>query len=900
MKKLLFCISFLLVISLSIKSQTIVQGTILDNKTLEPLVGATIFNLNDSIGVISDIKGAFSISISSEKVFIKISYVGYEDKILNCEANENIGNIYMLAHTQYLEDVTVYAQQVNSYKTPVVSSTLQSIDINERLGAGEFTTILKNTPGVQANIQGGGWGDSELYMRGFDNSNIAILINGIPVNDMENGLVYWSNWAGLADVTKEIQTQRGVTSSFLSSPAIGGSVNIITNGIELERKLSIAYSVGNDAYNKILFSISTGMLDNGWSFSLLGSKLSGEGYAIGTNFSVYNYFVNIAKRINSNHQITLTAFGAPQDHYSRSNALKQSDWEKVKNYDLEGKHWSRFNPDYGFDDNRKRKSADYNKYHKPTISLNHTWQIDYKSSLSTNLYTSIGTGYAYSGSANSDVYSEYDWYGASNGELNMTFRKVDGTFDYEKILDLNSESLNGAQMIMTKLKTNFQWYGLISTYATTLKGNLNLTTSIDLRYYKGQHTNVISDLYGGEYYIDPIRKTINSADRKDANNDLWINEKLYVGDVVHRDYDGNVMQEGISLQLEYDKHNFNTFISGSINNSTFWRYDRLFYDKEKSRSENVNFFGGTIKFGASYLVEERHKIFINAGYISKVPPFKKGIFMSVNTSNIINKNVHNESAALTEIGYNFSNKYISLTANGYCIEWINKTMTKSGILGDNKNYYINMTGVNARHMGVELFFKSKPLRCLELTAMVSLGDWQWSKDSVIGYAYDSYGQAITIDGDITEINSQNHAYATINMKGIRVGGSAQTTASFDILLKPYSGIKLGAMYTLYDRNYAYFSIGGNKLKLGQVMNVSQAWKIPIGGCLDVRASYSFCLKNINFTLYGVINNICNQRYIEKAWNPSNISKDIKEVNVNDVYMFYAQGTTWNVKMQMDF
>ena len=63
MKKLLFCISFLLVISLSIKSQTIVQGVVLDDRTLEPLVGATIFNMNDSIGVISDFKGIFSLSI---------------------------------------------------------------------------------------------------------------------------------------------------------------------------------------------------------------------------------------------------------------------------------------------------------------------------------------------------------------------------------------------------------------------------------------------------------------------------------------------------------------------------------------------------------------------------------------------------------------------------------------------------------------------------------------------------------------------------------------------------------------------------------------------------------------------------------------------------------------------
>ena len=80
----------------------------------------------------------------------------------------------------------------------------------ERLGNGEFVEALSYTPGVHPNRQGGGWGDSEIFMRGFDNANVAVMINGIPVNDMEYGTVYWSNWAGLSEVTSSIQVQRGI------------------------------------------------------------------------------------------------------------------------------------------------------------------------------------------------------------------------------------------------------------------------------------------------------------------------------------------------------------------------------------------------------------------------------------------------------------------------------------------------------------------------------------------------------------------------------------------------------------------------------------------------------------------------------------------------------------------
>ena len=92
---------------------------------------------------------------------------------------------------------------------PVVLSTISAKDIATKLSNQEFPEIMKSTPSIYATKQGGGFGDSRLMLRGFGSENIAVLINGIPVNGMENGSVYWSNWSGLADVTNSIQVQRG-------------------------------------------------------------------------------------------------------------------------------------------------------------------------------------------------------------------------------------------------------------------------------------------------------------------------------------------------------------------------------------------------------------------------------------------------------------------------------------------------------------------------------------------------------------------------------------------------------------------------------------------------------------------------------------------------------------------
>ena len=896
MKKILCILA--LALPMLTYAQQIKQGSVVDQNGT-PLVGVSISELGSDVGTITDANGYFSIIPMRDSAILVCSYVGYKSLSLPSLKRNDYGRIQLEEDTILLKDVTITSQITRTKATPTPSSQVTSFDIEEKLGSQEFPMILKSTPGVHPNVQGGGWGDSEIWMRGFDNSHIAVLVNGIPVNDMENGALYWSNWAGLADVTEVVQTQRGIGANLISTQSIGGSINIITKGISTKRNVSLSYSLGNDGYNKILFSASSGLLKNGWSFTILGSKTWGNGYAMGTNYSVYNYFVNISKRINANHQLSLTGFGAPQQHHSRSCALTNAEWNKVKDFNLFGKDYTQYNPEYGFDSNGQRKSSEFNKYHKPQISLNHIWQIDHKSSLSTTAYASIGYGYAFSGEANSDVYTEYDWYGSDYGILNTKFRKADGTFDYAKIESINDTSSTGSQMVMTKLNTSFQWYGLISTYKNTFLDCLNLVAGIDIRYYKGLHRNVIDDLYGGAYYVDPARQDVSIVNNSIAT-DEWKNQHLHTGDIVHRDYDGNVMQEGAFAQLEYNGRYISTFVSGAINYTSFWRYDRMYYEPSKARSETVGFVGGSIKAGLNYKINKHNNLYANFGYVSNVPPFKNGVFMSANTSNIINRNAKNEKAITGEIGYQFTNNFIHLAVNGYITEYMDKTMTKKGKADNKTQYYLNMSGVSARHMGMEFEASAMPVHWLELSAMVSLGNWVWDSDSVKGLVYDTYGQAITPEGNPTQPGAPDQAWAIINIKGVHVGGSAQTTASFDVLFKPYKGMRIGGCYTLYDRNYAYYALSGGSLKLGKVMNVCEAWRIPLSGSLDLRASYSFNIRNVNMNIAGIVNNVIGQRNIEKAWNPSNVSQDVKVVNPDDVYFFYSPMRTWNVKLKIQF
>ena len=877
----------------------VVYGKIVSDNSGLPVIGAIVHEQGSNNQTTSDLNGDFSFSVKSSNATIEVSCVGYDKQTFMLTGKGGLGTIELKETPITLSDVLVTSQVAISRKTPIAASTLTYNEIDEKLGSQEFVEVLKYTPSVHANRQGGGWCDSEIYMRGFDNTNIAVMINGIPMNDVENGSVYWSNWAGISDVVSILQMQRGIGASKLSSPTVGGTINIVTKGIEAKRGGSFYHMIGNDGYHKTSFTINSGLNEHGWAFTLLGSYAAGDGYAQGTGFKSYNYFLNISKRINSDHQLSLQFFGAPQQHYGRSNALTESEWNNAKKYMTGGKHWTRYNPDYGFDINGNRKTADFNEYHMPQLFLNHIWQINYKSNLSTTAYVSIGRGNGYSGDG-TDGYSEYDWYGSDYGILNTKFRKIDGTFDYAAIQQMNAESANGSKMIMTKQRGDHDWYGLVSTFESRFHNNFNYQLGIDFRYTKATHVNTIVDLFCGDYYIDYSRLDVNKRNNPLANDESWLNAHLGVGDAVHRDYDSHIVKGGVFGQIEYSANNISTFVAGSLNNSTYWRYDRLYYATDMAKSDNYNYLGGTVKMGANFNINSFNNVFLNIGLITKAPQFKNGVFMSANTSNVINNDVKNEKSFSVDLGYGLHNRFISFNANSYLTKWMDKTMTKKGKMSNKEQYYMNMTGVGALHMGLEFELKTTPAAWLDINAMLSLGRWTWNGDNVKGYAYDVNGNALTPAGEITTPGAEDHAWAVINLNDVKVGGSAQTTAGIEVMLKPFNSIRIGGGYNIYANNYAYYSIGGGNLSLGKEMVASEPWKIPTYGNLDLMASFQFKIGSFLSTLSGQIYNVLGEHNIEKAWNPSNVGTSVKEVNPDDVYMFYTPGRTWSMKLKINF
>ena len=894
-------IHFLLVAVLSVFSaaafaQTTVRGQLVDSETGEPLVGAAVMVEGTSQGTVTDIDGYFKQSVAQGGTLV-FKYVGFKDlkkKITQKGASVDLGTIKMEPDAVMLADVTITSSIAVARKTPVAVSTIDPVFIEEKLGTQEFPEILKSTPGIYATKDGGGFGDSKINIRGFKSENSAMMVNGVPMNGMENNKVYWSNWSGLSDVTRSIQVQRGLGAAKVASPAVGGSINIITKTTEAKKGGSVSYAMGNDGYNKILFNLSSGLSKDGWAFSLLGAKTWGDGYIQGTEFEGYTWFVSIAKRFNDNHQLSLTAFGAPQWHNQRSNqnGLSIKEWQRVKQYMGEDSPY-KYNSTFGYRHGQSYNSS-RNSYHKPQISLNHLWQIDQKSSLSTALYVSIGRGDGYRGTGDSTYANS--WYGSTNGLVNTQFRRPDGTFDYDAVETMNAESTNGSKMVMSKMMNNHLWYGLLSTYTTKFGENFDFYGGIDFRYYKGLHQDILTDLFGGTYFIDSYNRKNVTAENNPAvgGNSAYINQKLNVGDVLRRDYDGFVMYEGVFAQLEYNQDKLSAFISGGASNTGYWRYDRMYYSKDKAKSSTKNYLGGNIKGGANYNLTENHNVFVNAGYINRAPMFDTS-FINSQTSHDRNPDAKNEKIMSFELGYGYRSRFFTANLNGYYTRWMAKALYDSGTTADGLRWAMNMTGANADHWGVEFDFVAKPLNWLDITGMFSWGDWRWG-GVASGYLFDSQGQMLqNTRGDVVTdmANAEQYQYK-IDMDNVSVGGSAQTTAALGLGVRPMKGLRLGVDWNFFSRNFADYDINANVATQNEPYVIGSPWKIPSYSTFDLSAGYTFDFGKIRATLSGNVNNVLDQEYIADARDGSTHDWE------SATRVLYGFGRTYSVRLKFNF
>ena len=144
-----------------------------------------------------------------------------------------------------LAPVIITATQAKERETPVTFSNITHRQLAERYSVQDVPVLLSDLPSTTTYSENGnGIGYNYINLRGFDQRRLSVMVNGVPQNDPEDHNVYWLDFPDLLASTDNIQVQRGAGSAFYGPPAVGGSVNLVTNPFRSEPRITLESILG--------------------------------------------------------------------------------------------------------------------------------------------------------------------------------------------------------------------------------------------------------------------------------------------------------------------------------------------------------------------------------------------------------------------------------------------------------------------------------------------------------------------------------------------------------------------------------------------------------------------------------------------------------------------------------
>lgn len=674
-------------------------------------------------------------------------------------------------------------------ETPIAVSVISAHEIERKGGQFDLIEVMRQTPSIQVN-RGAGFGDGKMYLRGFSQENTAFLINGQPINGVEDGKMYWSNWQGMIDVAEEIEIQRGLGASKLAVSSVGGTVNIITKTVDQQAGGFIKSTMGYNNYFKTSAYLSTGLSDSGWAFSMLLGNWRGDGYHMGANGQGQTYFFSIGYKPNDNNVFNLFITGAPQWHGAQGG-------RSIGDYLTYGREYGNW---YGVRNNDIYPGG-RNFYHKPIYNFTWDWKINEDTNLSTVLYGSNGRG--------GFAYQEGTFYYTDNGNV-----------DYDAIIENNR---NGVSEGIVKASVNsHNWYGGIVNFQSKLGENFSYNIGIDARTYNGIHLRTPTDFLGltsyrgatETYGYNPWSALNLPEDRSNMR--------------ISYDYEEVINYFGGFLQLEYATDRFSAYASGTLSSQSH-QTEGFMPSNYLGKGPKITNDGNNFKIGLSQKLGEKSRAYANYGFYSR-QPFHDDLYTNIRYSDQLNTaGGKNQEISGFELGYTYETEKFRAIVDLYSTKWDNRILSSTSY--DNNNViqsYTQSNPISQLHQGIEVQFDYKPNQDMTLSGFVSFGDWTYSSN-VQTTEFDEEGRTLSV-GD------------TAYLDGVKVGDAAQSSAGVELFYRLSDKISFNFTGTHYDDLYSRVSFGS---PVFETPNNDGTIKLPEFTLVDLSANFKIPLSKFN-------------------------------------------------------
>ena len=737
------------------------------------------------------------------------------------------------------------------------------------------------------------WSPVRFKFRAYSSQYSDIYMNGVQVNNLENGQFNYSTIGGMNDATRNQDAATPFEVNAFGMSSIGGSSNYDFRASNYAAGNKVTLSGLNRNYTlRAMYTYGTGLTKKGWAFfGTVGYRWANMNTAAvdGTFYNSLGYFLSAQKVINENHSLNLATWGNPTERAQQGASTDEAYWLANDR---------QYNPYWGYQNGEKRASRVVNNY-EPSVLLTWDYKINERMKLTTSAFTKYAkyssTRLNYNGqnpapdywknfpSYNYDVWSntgtadEYAAWEKSRDYWMSSIRHRQIDFDklYFANQQLNTTGHDAVYWIEAKHNDHLA-NSLGSTFDWSIDNSTKFQVGLQLANNKGYHYSTMEDLLGGAYFHN-----VNTyAQGRYASNDSEIqydlnnpNGVVREGDKMRYDYDIISQNAKAWASFVKDKGISHNYLSVKMGATQMWRNGHMlngFYDPAKGWAKNASygksgkahFLDGGFKVGSTLNLGKGNSISMGVGYEARAPRASVA-FESPEMNNNFVPNLKKEKIFSAELGYALNCSWARLNMTGYYTHTYDGTDWQNFYFDDVNSFtYVSLTGLEKDYYGAELGVTFKVTSNFDINVTGTMAEAKYTSNSRVDYMLSTEGTT-----------KQDICYN----KGMRESGTPLAAISLGLSYR-IKGWYLDLTGNYYDRIYLSYSPcmryyetlskAGyvNNVNGQDVINVPQQAKGNGGFMLDASIGHQFKVAkrplSVNLMLTNITNNqkICTGGY----------------------------------------
>ena len=849
---------------------------------------------------------------------LHVSADGINEEVINVSVNSTVNNVDIIE----LKSTVSTAPNYNIDNSTVNAEDASSEDEGNASSAGQnISSVLNASRDAYLSAATFGWGQFFYRMRGYENDNNTLYLNGVPLNDLEEGGVFFNSWSGLNDVFRGRTISLGLAPNEYSFGGLGLNTTLDASASNQRKGTRITYTSTNRSYrNRIMLTHSSGLQKNGWAYSFsLSRRWAQEGQIKGTFYDAYGYFGAIEKHFKR-QSLGLMVVGAPIKRGKNGPATDEA-------FDLAGTHY--YNPYWGYQNGKIRNSRVL-KTHSPLFILSHDAELNPRTKVTSAISYQIGetaqTGIDWQNAADPrpDYYRYLPSYRDSADDRQEVYNAIKANPD---LMQIQWDNLYAANKNNAAAGFNNSVYILNSTVETSkrlniavnLKSEMNdhITLHSGLNYQKQNNHNFlrVEDLLGGQYFNNinqfagrTFGGIIQDADKQ---NLLDADIRKKVGDNYGYNYNIHFSKAAWFAQSVFVYNKVDFFLSGELGYTNFYRVGNyqsgLYTTNSYGKSSTNTFFNPKAKGGLTFKINGRNYLYAN-GSIGTRAPFVDNVIISSRTRNEITANPVSEKFRSAEVGYLLRSPNVKGRLTLFATDVKNAADIKRFYRDDDYSFVsMAMQGIDKRYTGIEFGTEIKISPSFSLNLAGALTQAFYTSRPYI----DIYS-----DNEIGKLNTTVSGQRdTVYMKDYYVPSGPQTSfqAALRYNSKRYWYGTLSFNY-LADNYIDFAPTARTKEGVDNLVKDSEAWhkvidqkKLPSFYTVDLFAGKSFKVNKYikkasssTFLLFNIgISNLLNNTNI-KLYGFENLRFDKERPELFDARSAYTLGIQYFLNFSLRF